>query len=435
MKARLLFAVLAIVLAIVVAADAVRSFPTQAGIDFYHLWGVPMGQRASAAPLSPYAQTAQYAQLLNVLAENSTSEALRTANRFKREIAPTGTPLFYTAFAFLPDDYGSAHLLFAILQYVAGAAAIFLLARLRGVAPWPSLCIALAVELTFNPFVQDVKWGNATAFQLLFIAAALYAAVHGTWARRAWVDRLFLPALAIFVLFKPNTIWIAAALALHYTAVRGGRNAVIGAAAALPAALVAWAAGAAYFGNAAIWNEWLAYARGGSLVYRFEEGNQSWPMLLAQIAPAHDAWGYGLLVSAFAIVVLAAVLLRDGRTAALLPRMRAVFADPWAAVGIGVLFTLASSPLVWAYYHLFALLPIFWLVRTHGKWDVPSWCAVATYAALSSPVLSLLIAAEQPVALRLLMFLSWLPLVPAALLRLAPLAHGPGSPEAAQATR
>jgi hypothetical protein len=77
MKARLLFAVLAIALALVVAADAARSFPTQAGIDFYHLWGVPMGQRASAAPLSPYAQTAQYAQLLNVLAENSTSEPER----------------------------------------------------------------------------------------------------------------------------------------------------------------------------------------------------------------------------------------------------------------------------------------------------------------------------------------------------------------------
>ena len=435
MKARLAFAALAMVLAIVVVADAARSFPTQAGIDFYHLWGVPMGQRASAAPLSPYAQTGQYAQLLNVLAENSASEALRTANRFKREIAPTGTPLFYAAFAFLPDDYGTAHLLFAVLQYIAGAGAIFLLARLRGVTAWPALCIALAVELTFNPFVQDVKWGNATAFQLLFIATCLYVARQGVLARRAWADRLFLPLLTIFVLFKPNTIWIAAALAVHYAAVRGARHTAIGAASAVPAALLAWAAGAAYFGNAAIWNEWLAYARGGSLVYRFEEGNQSWPMLLAQIAPVHDAWRYGLLVSAFAIVVLAAVMLRDGRTDALVPRARAVFSDPWAAVSIGVLFTLASSPLVWPYYHLFALLPIFWLVRTHGRWDGPSWCAVATYAALSSPVLALLIAAEQLAALRLVMFLSWLPLVPAALLRLAPLAHSRESPAAGPATR
>ena len=435
MRARLPFIALAAVLAIVVAADAARSFPTQAGIDFYHLWGVPMGQRASAAPLSPYAETARYAGLLNVLADNSTSEPLRAANRFKREIAPTGTPLFYTAFAFLPDDYGAAHKLFAVLQYLAGAAAIFLLARLRGVPPWPALCIALAVELTFNPFVQDVKWGNATAFQLLFIAACVYAAAGGMLARRPWADRLFLPALAVFVLFKPNTLWIAAALALHHAAARGVRATLVGAALSLPAALLAWAAGAAYFRNAAIWNEWLAYARGGSLVYRFEEGNQSWPMLLAQIAPAHDAWRYGLLVSAFAIVVLAAVLLRDGRTDALGARAKSVFSDPWAAVSIGVLFTLASSPLVWPYYHLFALLPVFWLVRTHGRWDFPSWCAVATYAALSSPLLALLIAAEQLVALRLVMFLSWLPLVPAVLLRLAPLAHAQEAPEAARATR
>jgi hypothetical protein len=385
--------------------------------------------------LSPYAETSRYAALLNTLADHSASEALRTANRFKREIAPTGTPLFYASFAFLPDDYGRAHALFAVLQYIAGAAALFLLARLRGVAPWPSLCIALAVELTFNPFVQDVKWGNATAFQLVFVAACLHLAVRGTLARRAWAGLLFLPALALFVLFKPNTLWIAAALALHYAAARGVRASVIGAAAALPAAFLAWAAGAVYFDNAAIWNEWLAYARGGALVYRFEEGNQSWPMLLAQIAPAHDAWRYGLLVSAFAAVVLAAVLMRDGRTSELVPRLRAVFLDPWAAVAIGVLFTLASSPLVWPYYHLFALLPIAWLVRTHGRWDGPSWCAIATYAALSSPVLSLLIAMDQPVALRLLMFLSWLPLVPAVLLRILPLAHAQPTPEAAQATR
>ena len=113
------FAWLALVLALVLGADAARTLPTQVGIDFYHLWGVPMGQRASAVPLSPYAQTAEYAALLNVLADGSSDAAFRLANRFKREIAPTGTPLFYAAFGFLPDGYGAARLLFAVLQYLA----------------------------------------------------------------------------------------------------------------------------------------------------------------------------------------------------------------------------------------------------------------------------------------------------------------------------
>ena len=400
------FAWLALVLALVLGADAARTLPTQVGIDFYHLWGVPMGQRASPAPPSPYAQTPEYAALLNTLADSSSDPAFRLANRFKREIAPTGTPLFYAAFAFLPDDYGAAHLLFAALQYLAGAAAVFLLARLRGVAPWPALCVALAVELTFNPFVQDVKWGNATAFQLLFLAACLHASLSGALARGR-AHALFLPALALFVIFKPNTIWVAAMLALHYASLRGARDTLVGAALALPAAALAWGLGAWYFHDASIWNEWLAYARGGSLAYGFEEGNQSWPMLFAQLSPSQSALGYSLLVSA----LIAVALVARGRD---WPR------DAWAAASVGVLFTLAASPLVWPYYHLFALIPMAWLFRARGRWDGPSWCVVASYAALSSPLLAVLLAAGQLGMLRLIMFLSWLPLVPAAYRRLAP---------------
>jgi hypothetical protein len=401
---------LALVLAVAVGLDAARTFPTQVGIDFYHLWGVPMGQRASAVALSPYANTADYAALLNVLADNSTSEALRAANRFKREIAPTGTPLFYAAFGFLPDDYASAHTLFAFLQYLAAAAAIWILARSRGATPWAAACIALAVELTFNPFVQDVKWGNATTFQLLFLALCLRASAAGTLSREGWPSRLFLPSLVVFVLFKPNTVAIAAMLAFHYAALRGSRAALRSVAWALPAAAIAWALGAWYFGNAAIWSEWLAYARGGALVYRFGEGNQSWPMLLAELAPMHGAGFYAAMVLVLGAAALAAGLARNGVFAA---RAAALLRDPWCAASIGVLFTLAASPLVWPYYHLFAIIPMAWLFRADGRWDGPSWCALAAYAALSSPVLAVFVAMEQYAVLRWLMFLSWLPLVPA----------------------
>ena len=401
---------LALVLAIGVGYDAARTFPTQVGIDFYHLWGVPMGQRASAVPLSPYEDTADYAALLNVLADNSNSAPLRAANRFKREIAPTGTPLFYAAFAFLPDDYGVAHTFFALLQYLAAAGAIYLLARLRGASPWLAACIALAVELTFNPFVQDVKWGNATSFQLLVLALCLAASISGELLRGGWIARLFVPMLVAFVLFKPNTLAIAAALGLHYAALRGPRAALWALALAFPAAVIACALGAWYFGNAAIWSEWLSYARGGALVYRFEEGNQSWPMLLAQLAPMYGATAYAAVILALGASALAAGLARDGVFAA---RARALFRDPWCAASIGVLFTLAASPLVWPYYHLFAIIPIAWLVRAEGRWDAASYCALACYAALSSPLLAVLVAAEQYGVLRWLMFLSWLPLIPA----------------------
>jgi hypothetical protein len=403
-------AFLALALAIAVGFDAARTFPTQVGIDFYHLWGVPMGQRASAVPISPYAETDDYAALLNILADTSTSEALRTANHFKRQIAPTGTPLFYAAFGFLPDDYGAAHAFFAVLQYLAAAAALWMLARMRGAGAWAAACIALAIELTFNPFVQDVKWGNATCFQLLFLAGCLRMSTRGALARGGWSSRLFLALLSAFVLFKPNTAAIAAMLALHYAALRGPRATLVSAVWALPAVAIAWALGAWYFGNAAIWNEWLEYVRGGALVYRFEEGNQSWPMLLAQLAPMHGAGFYAVAMLALGAAAFAAGLARDG---VFMARAVALLRDPWCAASIGVLFTLLASPLVWPYYHLFAIIPITWLFRTEGRWDGATWCAIAAYAALSSPLLAVLVSMEAYEVLRWLMFLSWLPLLAA----------------------
>jgi hypothetical protein len=104
--------------------------------------------------------------------------------------------------------------------------------------------------------------------------------------------------------------------------------------------------------------------------------------------------------------------------------VRAVLADPWAATSLGVIFTLAAAPLVWPYYHLFALVPIAWLLRGEGRWDGASTCAAISYAALSSPVLAVLVATEQFAVLRLLMFLSWIPLIPAAWWRVAPRPRG-----------
>jgi hypothetical protein len=251
------------------------------------------------------------------------------------------------------------------------------------------------------------------------MALALWACLAQAFERRPAIDLGFLAALAVFVMFKPNTIWIAAAFAWHYAVLRGARRTAIGAAFALVAAAGAWACGAAYFGNAAIWSEWLAYARGGSLVYGFQEGNQSWPMFLAQVAPYHGVLAYSILVTAAGALAAAVLLMRDGGPGTLMARGCGLSRDAWAMASLGVLCTLAASPLVWPYYHLFALVPIAWLLLGEGKWDGASWCAVATYVALSSPLLALLVAFEQFVALRLLMFLSWLPLVAAAGLRLA----------------
>ena len=48
------------------------------------------------------------------------------------------------------------------------------------------MCLGLLVDLTFNPFVQDVKYGNVSSFQLLYMAAMLTACAVSPviWQRR-----------------------------------------------------------------------------------------------------------------------------------------------------------------------------------------------------------------------------------------------------------
>jgi hypothetical protein len=395
------------------AVSASRDFPWQFGYDFYHLWGIALAQSTPGAPRNPYADTDGYAQVLNAVSDASRSEKLHSANAFRRVIEPTGTPLFYASFAFLPADFDRAHALFAILQFLAFGASVFLLARMRGLGSWLSICIALAVALTFNPFLQDVKFGNVNSFQLLFVAILIQVAAKRLHKRHPVVDRLYLAALAVFLVFKPNTLWIAAALALHFAVVRGPRKFLAGTGIAALFSFAALAGGAAYFHGMSAWADWLRYTQGlngGTLLYALDQGNRSLPMWLAERSMAYGAMGFSAIVAAvFTLSLVAAMTSAGKRSDLLAPAARRIFSDPWLAASIGVVFTFATSPLMWPHYHVFALIPIFWLVR-RGRPDLGTGSAIATYVALSRPLMTFLLENRHIATLETVMLFAWIPL-------------------------
>jgi hypothetical protein len=397
-------------------AQATALFPRQFGVDFYQFWGVPVAKKASGTPHSPYVDTQGYADTLNALSDASDSAKLRLVNRLRRNLEPMGTPFLYASFSLFPDDYGRAQALFAVIQHLATGLAVVLLARLRGVRMGLAICIAAAVEITFNPFVQDVKVGNVNSLQLLFMVVLLHVAVRRRYSGSALVDGLFVGSLALFVMFKPNTVWIAAALALHYGITAGHRKFWTGMAVAACLGGVALAAGAWYFGNARVWGEWLQFARaldGSGLPLSLQDGNVSLAMLLSQGSRAYGAVGFGAIIAVSMMIGLVIAMSDAGRRPDLVVRTALdAFSDPWFALSMGVLFTFATFPLVWPHYHLFALIPMFWLFRREGRWDAGTWGAVISYCGWSRPVLDLLAAGEYRETSLMLVVFSWIALLP-----------------------
>jgi hypothetical protein len=424
MSSSIVGACVALALAALLVAKATAAFPSQFGIDFYQFWGVPLAKGVSATPSSPYDDPQGYARVLNAMSDASSSRKLHEANAARRNLEPMGTPFLYAAFAIFPADYDQAQIVFASLLYLAAGAGVFVLARLRGVPRWPAIWIAILVELTFRPFLLEVKVENVNSLQLAFIAALLHVAVKRRYSGNALIDGLFLGFLAVFVIFKPNTPWIALAFAAHYWFTQGSRRFFAGAGVAAVFTGLALAAGAWFFQDAGVWGEWLQFARGmdgTGLALTLAQGNVSLAMLLAERARSYGPFGYGLIIAAAMSLALVVAMSSGGRGAYLLgATMRTVFSDPWFAATIGIVFTFATSPLVWPHYQMLALVPIFWLLWRGGRWDVGSWGALLCYVALSEPLFELVLAAGNhgviPATLtrdlhNLLLF-SWVALVP-----------------------
>ncbi len=412
-----------LVLAAWFAMSAIDAFPHQLGIDFYQFWGVPLARDAGPIGETPYVDPSRYARVLNSMAESSTNDKFRNANRLRRDLEPMGTPFLYASFSGFSPDYEASQRLYTMLLYAAAAAAVFALARLRGLAGWPAACVALLVLLTFNPFAQDVRSGNVNSLQLALLVALVAISVKRLFTGNDWIDGLFVGVLAIFVAFKPNTPWIALALAIHYLAARGVRAFATGAFEAALLGAAAVAIGAWRMGGMHAWLEWLQLARGmdgSAMSLPFERGNLSVALVVSRLSPALGSVGWGLALAGILALALVLALSANGRRAdRLAAAARNAFADPWLAVSVGILLTFAASPLVWPHYHVLALIPIAWLMSADGTCRVCTWGAIACYVVLSRLVIDPLVSLQMFGLLQALSLVSWIALIPGLLVRAA----------------
>jgi hypothetical protein len=275
--------------------------------------------------------------------------------------------------------------------------------------------------LTFNPFAQDVRSGNVNSLQLLLLVSLVAVSARGLFTGNDWVDGLFVGVLALFVLFKPNTPWIALALGLHYLAARGLRAFAIGALEAVVLGVGAVAIGAWQMGGSHAWLEWLQLARGmdgSGMVLPFNRGNLSIAWVISHLSPALGPVGWGLVLVASMATALLMAFSASGRRGDLVAgAARKAFADPWFAVSVGIVLTYAASPLVWPHYHLFTLIPIAWLLGGTPSCRACGWGAVVCYVVLARVVTDPLVALEMFDLLQVLSLFSWTALLPGILAR------------------
>ncbi|HSS27210.1 MAG TPA: glycosyltransferase 87 family protein, partial [Usitatibacter sp.] len=360
---------------------------------------------------NPYAQVKEYGEFLNDVSARSASPMLKRANNTRRVIEPTGTPFYYAVFGVLPRDFDISAAVFGVAQYVALFAALVLLARLNGGIAWLGIALAALIALDYNPFAQDVKYGNVNAFQLLWIAVLMALSAMRT-RLPVFAFRDGYPALlAALAMFKPNTLWVVALLALHYVVIAGPRSIPRALVAGAVTAIACAAIGAIYFDGPQAWIDWLRYTQGmngGRLLYNVGEGNHSIVKFLAEMSPRLGVLSSELLLTALLLAAFAFTLVKSSAGEPPKRRALALLADPQFAASCGVVMMLATSPLVWPHYHVLALVPIAWLLAGHGgRFGIV--CGALAVAALASPVIGLLVT-DHFALVRLMTLFCWLPL-------------------------
>lgn len=396
------------------------------GIDFYQFWGVPVAMRLSGHTLgTPYRNGQRYSAVLKDYAAGASQPKLTAVNRFWSGPDFAGSPFLYTVFALVSSDYTSALGVFRLLQIASFLVAFLLLGYLYRFDPFHLICLALLCLLFYQPLLSDLRVANLGSLQLVALTGLLVLASAlprvPSFVPRVSLGALLLVALTVVTLSKPNVALIAALLAVHLGVRHGARLFV---AAALPAALV----GAAllilpclYFGSWSVWREWYDFVYRSDaymLVRRVEHGNYSTVVLLSSWLGL-DVYVVVAVVATLlaASLIAVAVGVRRSRTstplrsrAAALVALARLCHDPRRAAAIGIVLTMAISPLYWLHYYVLALIPSLWLLNAHAPSKSPGALAAAAMV-MSSGMLGLLLWwLGWPAGLPASIALSWFPL-------------------------
>lgn len=417
-----------VMLAALAVSQSIGRFGETIGVDFYHLWGVPVARRLSDRPLgSPYREGERYYAVLRQHGAAANQPKLNAVQRFWRTPDFTGSPLLYTVTAVVSSDYTFSLTVFRTVQVLSFVAACVLLGFLFRFDPFSLLCLALIFLMGYQPVLSDLRVANVGCLQLAALAglmglASVLARLR-SFVRRAGLEALLLTGLVAVTLCKPNVVLVSALLALHLAVRHGGRLFAVAAAGAAVGTGLLLLVPCLYFGSWTVWQEWYQFVYGTNpdmLVRPIAHGNYSTP-LLASSAVGGSATVIGFVLLALLVASLVVTLVwQRGRLGALdaaRAAARRFLDDPRPPVATGVVLTAATSPLFWAHYHVLLILPSLWLLDMASPRAVPL-LAAASVVMTAGVAGMLLWAIGWTDAMPVTIILGWIPLWAALLIRL-----------------
>ena len=407
----------------------------EVGIDFYQYWGVPVALRLSGDTLgAPYKNGQRYTETLREYAARAGDPRLQAANSFWTGPDFAASPLLYTAFTPVSRSYTASLAAFRTLQLALFLGSVLFLGHLHRLERFYLACLALLCVLVYQPLLSDLRVANLGCFQLAALTGLLFLAGAVTrapsFARRAALATVYLAALAALALSKPNLLVISALLAAHLAVRHGPRLFIASALPAAAAAAVLAVVPCLYFGSWSVWREWYEFVYGADaymLVRSVDSGNYSTALLLSSRLGL-DVYAVSIVLLAMLGASLLAALAWSRRSSAAtesstgraaLRAAQQIVGDPRMAMAVGIVLTMAGSPLYWLHYYLLLLIPTLWLLSAPASATYLAWLAAAAVVTSSGMLAPLFWWLQRLDALPPSIALSWLPLWCAILLRIS----------------
>jgi hypothetical protein len=248
----------------------------------------------------------------------------------------------------------------------SAASAVAVLAAVLSGRLGVSLLFAGLVCFAHDSLLLDVNVGNTNALQLLLLTLG---AVLSMRLREAGIPGIvaMAAALMLLLLFKP-TLALAVGLLGNTNLVDHSRTRQICASAgALVTAVLLVGLSSLYFDSLSVWFDWLHELTSGAarMAYPLSAGNVS----LVTYLSGRTGCPIPQLAAALACGLLASLWLaqRMGRPNSGMGSVQRDSMRPLMASSIGILLTLALSPLVWQHYLVLLLLPTVFLMFAPGS--------------------------------------------------------------------
>jgi len=342
-------------------------------IDFLTFWSVP--QVLSRQPIANiYSQEGQHdlaAATANLarspfasdLQKRTTSIVLQLYNG---RIDATASPLLYAAVGLISSgNYATDQKRFLFASMASLVLSVLLLCRLFRLTAIETVLLLTFLFWNYEPLLSDLRVGNVNQIQLLAMVLFISFAAR---SRPFWAGLVIGAATA----FKPTTFMVLALVLVAALIDREYRDLLRTVLGGVLAIVVSVALSTLYFGNAAMWLEFLHSLPNtlNGISYSLESGNFSLAALLFG-----STSGRSLIIPVALLFAFSWLLFSTRRNTAAVSRVgpnhsAALFRlhTAFCVGGGGCAIMLLSSPLVWLQYYLL-LLPLSLYVIYHGAGD------------------------------------------------------------------